>query len=341
MVSQPNIFYLCGFSGSSGSLIITPKRAWFFTDPRYTEVAVKQLPRQVQLVSLEKDNPTALNQFLKKVRINELNFEAHRLTVADREAWKKKLGRGIKLTEMQTPAVEILRQIKDRAEIKLIKQAGKITIEVWKNLKTIIKLGMTEKDIAWEIEKLARSLGADELAFVPIVAFSEHTAVPHHQNTERKLSKGDFIQLDFGVEVAGYKSDMSRIFFTDEPRVEIREIYLHVLEVQKMALADLKAGKKCSDLMLDYTPTTLTRQGDELVSHGLGHGVGLEIHELPNLKPAAKDTLQANQVVTVEPGYYQEDLGGVRIEDTVLVTKKGYKNLTPAPKTLRSAILYL
>ncbi len=338
ILSQPNLYYLTGFTGSSGMLIVTKKSAYFATDPRYIAVARTQLSRGVELVILPKEDKFALRDYLVKKKIKTLDFESGRVTVGDLEYLKKMFSSKIKLSPAQV-SVEDLRANKSQAELKLMRRAGKITCKVFAKIKKKIKLGMTEKNLAWELEKLARECGADELAFGSIVAFGENTAIPHHQLSERKLRRGDAIQLDFGVEVQGYKSDCSRVLFAGEPSEKIKAIYQHVLAIQTEAMGEVHAGQSASYLAKKYESYTFPIHGEKLVSHGLGHGVGLEIHELPNLKPKSEDCLLANQIVTIEPGRYHEGIGGVRIEDTVLVHQKTCESLTPAPKTLQSAIL--
>lgn len=337
-MSQPNLRYLTGFTGSAGVLIASRNFAFFITDPRYTAMARVQLVRGVELVILPKENKFALRDFLAQKRLRTLEFETERVTVAELARLKKILSPKIKLQPSDFSVLE-LRSVKNQAELKLLRKAGKLTVKVFAKLKKKIKLGMTERNLAWELEKLAHECGADGLAFESIVAFGLNTATPHHQPTTRKLRRGDAVQLDFGVEVDGYKSDCSRVLFVGEPNPHMRALYTHVFNLQTEALGEVRAGQSAGYLAQKYASYTFPLKGEKLLSHGLGHGVGLEIHELPNLKPNSVDKLELSQVLTIEPGRYCDTVGGVRIEDTVLVHQKTCEILTPAPKTLESAIL--
>jgi len=340
VMTQPNLFYLSGFSGSLGMLIITRKKVFFITDQRYVELARGQIHRGIELAILSKSAQFAIRDFLLEHDIRELEFEPRRTTFADLAYLRKIFSAKIKLTPTEI-SLEEMRSIKNSTEIKLMRQAGKVTARAFQKIKQKIKLGMTERELAWELEKTIRECGGDELAFPNIVGFGENTAIPHYQPADRKLRRGDIIQLDFGAEVGGYKSDCSRVLFAGEPHEKFKAIYQYVLNLQMEALEEVRAGLATAHLAKKYESYTFPLKGERVVSHGLGHGVGLEIHELPNLKTSSDEKLQIGQILTIEPGRYYLKLGGVRIEDTVLVREKNCEILTLSPKTLASAILKL
>lgn len=334
ITSQPNLRYLSGFTGSSGILVITPKQAWFFTDPRYTEVASKQLHSNVKLIELDKKDPEAFKNFLKKKGISKITFESNQVTLEEYGVLKEKLGHLIYISKENL--ISPLRMIKTEEEIKLIQKASRITAKVFRDLKKELQPRTTEQDLAQKIKELIYKNGGDKEAFDPIVAFGKNTAIPHHQPDKTRLKKHDIIQLDFGTEVEGYKSDMSRVIFIGKPKEELKHIYEEVLNMQQSAIKKIKPNMQAKTLAKKYLSQTYSENKDPLISHGLGHGVGLDIHELPNLKENSEDRLKENQIITIEPGIYVNELGGVRIEDTILITKEGAKILTNAPKSLRA-----
>lgn len=233
------------------------------------------------------------------------------------------------------------RIIKKKHELDCIIRAQNITDKILIRLKKWLKQGVTEKDIEWEITKIAHELGAEALSFIPIVAINENSATPHHKNSNKKIKRGDIILIDMGVKVNGYCSDMSRMIFTKEPTKKQRAIYELVLKAQKMAISKIKAGvtgKKIDAVARDI----ITKAGyGKYFVHSLGHGVGLDIHELPKLSIKYEDKIPAGAVVTVEPGVYLPGKFGVRIEDMVVVGDKKVRNLTSSPKSIQSCVIRL
>ncbi len=247
---------------------------------------------------------------------------------------------------MKTKLIHEVRAVKSKKELANIVKAQRISELVLRyivvELKTRAKAGragITEIEVANLIKKKFIKLGAPILAFDPIVAFGKNTANIHHVPNKTKLKKGDIIMLDFGCTINHFCSDMTRTYFWGEPNAKQKKVYQVVLEAQNRALKKLQTGEKRTWVIDKVARSFLAKKFKNNFKHGLGHGIGTVIHEWPNFKPKSKDILPMGCVMTVEPGIYLKGFGGVRIEDMVLVTKKGIKNLTKVAKDLKSVIL--
>jgi Xaa-Pro aminopeptidase len=324
-----NLRYLIGFTGSSGFLLINKDKAFFFTDFRYREIAQKLEKSKTripfQFIEMEED----FMKDLKKVagRHSEIQFESAHLTVDQLQSWKKRLKKASGKTHKWAPiknTIEDKRLIKDKDEIKLMKQSQKINAKTLSRVKNLLKPGVTELQIAWQIKAIGHELGAEDISFEPIVGFGPHSAIPHHQNTSKKLKKSDIVLIDMGMKYKGYCSDMTRTMLPKKPTSRQINVYKKVLDAQLAAIKALKAGVKTATL--DKIARQTMGEDAQHFGHSLGHGIGLDVHESPGLSSRSKDTLQAGMVVTVEPGIYLPGEFGVRIEDTGLVTEKGYDN---------------
>jgi len=246
----------------------------------------------------------------------------------------------------KTQLIHEVRAVKNKKELGNIIKAQRISEQVLQytvvRLKTHAKAGqagITEIEVANLIKKQFIKYGAPILSFSPIVSFGKNTANIHHQPGKSKLKKGDIIMFDFGTTVNHYCSDMSRTFFWGEPSKKQKKVYLAVLEAQHRALKKLASGEKRAKIIDKSARDFLNKKFKNNFKHGLGHGVGTVIHEWPNFKSKSEDILPIGCVMTVEPGIYIKGFGGVRIEDMILITKKGCKNLTNFPKDLKSATL--
>ena len=240
----------------------------------------------------------------------------------------------------KTKLVHEVRAVKNKKELANIIKAQRISEQVLKDVLKKLKTGVPEIEIANFIKNSFVSYGAPILSFPPIVSFGKSTADIHHEPGKNKLKKGDFIMFDFGTTVNHYCSDMTRTYFWGEPSEKQKKIYLAVLEAQERALQKIGKGEKKCKITDTAAREFLNKKfGKDNFQHGLGHGVGTVIHEWPNFKPKIEDILPVGCVMTVEPGLYFKGFGGVRIEDMVLITKKGFRNLTNAPKDLESMIL--
>ena len=233
-----------------------------------------------------------------------------------------------------------IRAVKNKKELENIIKAQRISEQVLQDTLKKLKAGITEVQIEHFIKKSFVKYRAPILSFPPIVSFGKNTASIHHEPSKTKLKKGDTIMFDFGCTVNHYCSDMTRTFFFGKPSTRQKKVYLAVLEAQNRALKKLAQREKRARVVDKVTREFLNKKfGKNNFLHGLGHGVGTVIHEWPNFKPKSQDVLPIGCVMTVEPGLYFKGFGGVRIEDMVLITKNGYKNLTNFPKDLESVIL--
>ncbi|MFH1866676.1 MAG: M24 family metallopeptidase [Patescibacteria group bacterium] len=241
---------------------------------------------------------------------------------------------------MSLPIISELKAIKSKREISYIKRAQKISEEVLHETLTNLKTGITEIKLANLIINCFKQRKVRALAFEPIVAFAISTADIHHEPKNTKLKLGDTVIFDLGCTINSYCSDMTRTFFFGKPTAKQQRVYLAVLEAQQRALQKLSQGERRTKIIDKAARHFLTKKyANKSFTHGLGHGIGTTIHEWPNFKLASKDILKSNMVVTVEPGLYLKNWGGVRIEDMVVITKKGIKNLTTFPKDLKSITL--
>lgn len=233
-----------------------------------------------------------------------------------------------------------VRAVKNKREIANIKKAQKLSELLLYDVLKKLKTGVTEFDIARFITNRFVKLGAPILSFPPIVAFGKNSANIHHTPGKTKLRRGDFIMLDFGCTINGYCSDMTRTYFWGQPSRRQKKVYQSVLEAQNRAIKKISSGEKRAKVIDKTARDFLNKKfGVKRFGHGLGHGIGTVIHEWPNFKPKSEDVLPVGCVMTVEPGLYFKGWGGVRIEDMVLITQKGCKNLTNFPKDLKSATL--
>ena len=322
-----NIRYLCGFTGSNGALLITKIAATLATDSRY-EVQSSQQCFDVDVVI----GRNLSELLIKKEHAAEIWFESNHLSVSQLTS----------LTEMfpihkfvaKMGIVEAHRQIKDRAELSIIRSACEISVAAWRRSIEQIKVGQSEREIRNNLEQNMRLLGADDVAFSSIVAAGPNSAIPHHEPTDRKVASGDFLKIDFGAKIAGYHADCTRTVVVGKAADWQVEIY------QALAAAQA-AGRNALSAQATFLAVetavgeTLKNSGHlEFFTHGLGHGVGLEIHETPFFGRGSHDKIAENTVLTIEPGIYLRDRGGVRIEDTVVVTVDSYENLTDLPYEL-------
>ncbi|MEO8096949.1 MAG: Xaa-Pro peptidase family protein [Acidobacteriota bacterium] len=329
--SLASIRYLTGFAGSNALLLVTPLESHFFTDPRYATDAQQNIDCKVHVC--KKGLFDEMAAVAKRKRLKRLGFEPSWMKVEPYEKLKKTLGSSIKLQPV-TGVVEGLRAIKSPAEIDRIRASVKANSEAY--LKTLrrVKLGVRELDVAAELDFQMRMAGAEQNAFETIVASGVRTALPHAHPTHRKLEANELLLIDMGATLDGYCSDMTRMSFLGQPGKAIRKLYGAVLEAQLAGVAAVKAGAVAGQVDAAARDVLKRHELDRAFVHSTGHGLGLEIHEDPRIAKKEKTKLQAGMVITIEPGAYIEGLGGVRIEDTVLVTENGCEVLTPTPKEL-------
>ena len=327
IVSNPiNVRYLTGLS-EEGILIIAPKENIFVTDGRYIESVNRNLTIDDEIVAYEAKNLNKYDYEAIFMLSENVGFEENYVTY---EQYKKYLQTyQVNLVETEG-LIENQRIVKDEQEIEIITKACEITDKAFEYIIKNIKKGMTEKEVAFEIEKFMILNGADDKAFDLIVAFGENTSMPHAVPTDRKKKKGDIIQFDIGCKVNGYCSDFSRVVFVEEMKEEYKVAYDFVLGEQKRLESALKDGANIKTVIKDRE--TEYRLKNYAVMHAFGHGVGLNIHEAPVLRSTIDCTLKEDAVIAVEPGIYIPGKYGIRIEDTYKVTKTGCQNLTTSSK---------
>lgn len=326
-----NRLYLSGFTGTSGVLVITQEKAILITDFRYTEQAKEEAPLFTIIETKGKISET-LAQVLDEAESGRVGFEAGNLTVKQFTDWQKAMPN--LHWEATEGLVEGLRQTKDEKEVAAIQQALSISEATLMDLLPRLKPGLTEMEVATDLEFGMRRRGGVRASFETIVASGPRGAYPHGTATSRVIGRDEFVTLDFGTVYRNYCSDLTRTIFLGSPTPEHRKVYQVVLEAQEKAIAAVRPGVTGAEL--DQVARRHIEEAGygQYFGHGLGHGVGLEIHEGPRVGPNSQDVLQPGMVITVEPGIYIPGWGGVRIEDMVLVTDRGGEVLTRAPKEL-------
>jgi Xaa-Pro aminopeptidase len=327
-----NVRYLTGFTGSNGQLLATGDAGVFLTDSRYEDQARREVPDLERRTYPRRLLPTLVEACQAKA-VRRLGFEATGVTF---KTWRElDATEEIELVPTEEE-IERLRWAKDGDELALIERAQLATDEAFDRVTRKLAEGVTEREAAFELEAAMREAGADAAGFPTIAAFGENAAEPHHGPGDRPLARGDVIKLDFGASVDGYHSDMTRTVAFGKPDPRLREIHEVVLRAQEAGAAAVRAGARAGDA--DAAARTVIREagfGDRF-GHSLGHGIGLEVHEGPTLRDGSEDVLPEGTVVTVEPGVYVPGLGGVRIEDMVVVEAAGCRALPRTPKDLQT-----
>lgn len=326
IVSYPNLFYFSGFESEDGCLVVSKEKAILFTDSRYTIQARQQAP------DFEIQNIEHLASVLKQLPQMQIGYEEDKMTVRAFGRLQEQLDK--KAFMPRQSLISSLRQKKDDAEIQKLREAEKIGDEAFSYILGQIRPGRTEREIALELEFFMKKRGAAALSFETIAASGVRSAMPHGVASDKVLETGDFLTLDFGCVFEGYCSDMTRTVVLGKASQKQKQIYELVLHAQKAALEAIAIGKKCSEI--DRVARELICQGGygDCFGHALGHSVGIEIHESPNLSPKCDTVIAPGQILTVEPGIYVEGFGGVRIEDLIAVRATGIENLTSSPKEL-------
>jgi Xaa-Pro aminopeptidase len=319
-----NIRYLTGFTGGEGALLIGPDRVNLLVDGRYTTQAA--LETSGFEITEFKDKAEGIFSVLQKQKVDCVGFEASCVTLSEYRKLEDFL-EGVSLKPV-SGRLDFLRAVKDVGEIARIREAIRIAEKALTDLKNLIKPGIREMDIAVELEYKMRKAGAERMSFDTIVATGPNAALPHAMPGNRKVQAGDFVLIDYGAVFAGYHSDQTRMFCIGAPSDKQRKAYQAVLEAHDRAITAIRAGVTCKDID-GIARSFLNEQGmGKYFSHGTGHGVGLEVHEVPTLSRGKEDKLETGMVITVEPGVYFPELWGIRIEDMVLVGEDGSEILT-------------
>lgn len=323
--------YLSGFTGSSGVLVVGLREAFLVTDFRFWEQAAAESKKDFEIYKQGPQLWASVGELLRKLNWKRIGFEAGNLTFNEYQNFKKILGSDVGLIP-ETDLVEVLRWVKDDSEIELITRAAAITDLAWEKAIGRIKPGVKERELALEFDYQLRLNGAEGNAFPTIVASGKRAALPHAAPTGKEISSGEFVLIDGGAIYQGYCADMTRTVVLGKADPEQHRIYELVLKAQLEALNCLRSGLTGREI--DSRARNVISQAGygDYFGHGLGHSVGLKIHENPRLSPSESNQIPKRAVITVEPGIYLPQWGGVRIEDLVVVEENGVRNLTGAPK---------
>jgi Xaa-Pro aminopeptidase len=334
LVSHPaNIRYLCGFTGSAGLLLIELSKATLFTDSRYTFQAREEVS-QAQVHVAKNGIVKAVGEALRRIGGQPLvAYSAGHLSVAQKEALHAAAGGHVRWLK-DASVVERLRVVKDRGELAQMRAAAELISTVFRRVLPTIKAGASELEVAGKIEYTMKQLGASGPSFETIVASGARSAWAHARPTPKALKKSELVVLDHGAILRGYCSDLTRTVFLGRTPQKVRGLYAAVLEAQEAAKKAIRPGVTAGEV--DAAARGMLRRHGlaKYFTHSTGHGLGLEVHEMPRLGRGEKFVLQEGMVVTVEPGVYMEGLGGIRIEDDVVIEAGGCVDLTTAPREL-------
>lgn len=324
-----NISYLTGYPSQDSKLLLTNQKCIYLTDSRYTEEAKNSLAKYFSVKQVNGNATASIAQICESLKIKNLGFEEKYLTFFEYQRLTRELPETIGLVPTQN-LIEELRQIKNPDEIGKIRKATQVTKEAFDFIKGSGLAGKTEIEIASQLEHFIRINGADKASFNIIVASGPNSSYAHHLPCRKKISKDETVLIDMGVEYSGYKSDLTRVFFSGKIPSLARKIYAVVIKAQELAINRIKPGVAIKEIDA-ASRQYITRKGyGGFFNHNLGHGIGLEVHEAPNIAPNSDKILQEGMIFTVEPAIYLPLRFGIRIEDIVLVTKKGKEVISGA-----------
>jgi Xaa-Pro aminopeptidase len=337
----PNVRYLCGFTGSAGTLLLTHDSRTFFTDGRYELQAAQEVENAKVVIKRSAPMQSAAEWMIRNGRklgfgsrnSFKLGIEAEHLGAASAQRLGRTLPQGCKLRHTSM-LVERIRTVKDTEELNRLRSAVLLGSSLFDNTVNRIRGGVKETEIAAELECDARQSGAEGMSFQTIVASGKRSALPHGTASTAAIPSRGFVVCDFGVILTGYCSDMTRTVHVGRPSAEARRVYEAVLEAQMAAIAAVRPGVSGSEVDSAARKVLQKQRLASYFTHSTGHGVGLEIHELPRIAAKQAETLRAGMVITIEPGVYIPGKLGVRIEDMVVVTENGCEVLTPTSKEL-------
>lgn len=332
VASHPNRGYLSGFTGDSGVLVITADEAILLTDSRYTEQAQAQAP-EFRVVRETQDQVETLAETLAKLTPARTGYEGALETVARISRWEKRLA-GITSLVATEGLVEGLRAVKDADEVAALREATRLADAGFQLLLNLVRPGRTEREVALELEFFLRREGAEGASFEFIVASGARGSLPHGAASEKVIRSGELVTIDYGCFFHGYASDITRTLAVGKVPDKWLALYEVVRQAQEAGVAAVCPGRTGGEVDAVSRGIIAEAGYGDAFGHGLGHGVGREIHEGPRLRVGGTDVLQPGMAVTVEPGVYLPGEGGIRIEDTVLVTETGGERLTKAPREL-------
>lgn len=324
--------YFTGMKSSDGTLVVFKDKAYLIIDFRYIEKA-RKTAEDCEVI-LQDRLYHQINELIKKHEANTVCVNTEFCTVEQFTMFKQALKASVSADNSLTKLIRSIRMIKTQHEIDLMIKAQRIAEKGYEHILGIIRTGMSEREVQLELDHFMLKNGAEELSFDTIALSGKNTSLPHGVPSDKPFEKGEFVLLDFGAVVEGYHSDMTRTFCMGEPTDKMRQVYDIVLQAQLSALSAVKAGMTGKDLDAAARDIIAENGFGKNFGHSLGHGVGMEIHEMPYASPNKDNILKENSIVTVEPGIYLENEFGVRIEDFVVVKNDGCINMTKAPKEL-------
>ncbi len=328
-----NVGYLTGFTGSSAWLIVTGDRELLISDSRYATQLIDECPDvECEIRDASSTQLETLARVIRTFKFNSLVYESESLTKSAFDQMKSTLA-SIELIDSKK-AVEQLRSIKDESEIAAIRQSIRVNQQTMQVIRAQLRPEQTELEISHQLEHQMRLFGASGVAFTPSVAAGSRSALPHAQASNRQIGSESFLLIDWGAKVNRYASDLTRIFVTGKISPKLRNIYQIVLAAQTAAIAQIRSGVSLKTVDAAARAVIETAGFAKKFGHGTGHGFGLEIHETPFLSPIQDGSLVPGMVITIEPGIYLPDWGGVRIEDDILVTTDGCEVLSDLPREL-------
>jgi Xaa-Pro aminopeptidase len=337
IVTQPaSWYYLTGFTGDAGALVLSTLGATLITDGRFTEQARREAPG-VRIVQQVRALPTAVGEFLKEASTprarGKVGFPAGHLTVAQFRAMKRAAGPRVRWTPADS-YVERLRCCKDAEELAVMRRAADLADKVMAGAFKLLKPGVRELEVAAEIEYQMRVLGASGPAFETIVAFGERSAYPHARPTDKRLKKNELVVLDMGAILAHYCSDITRTVVVGKASPKVRGWHKAVQEARTAAVAAVRAGATCGEVDAAARQVLAGHRLDRYFTHSTGHGLGIEVHEDPRIAKGQNQKLEPGNVITIEPGVYVPGVGGIRIEDDVAVHSGESEVLTRTPRDI-------
>lgn len=330
--SPQNRYWFSKFPSSMGYILITPSKNYLFVDGRYLTAAQenKFLENIDEILTLDQNVWKKIAEILKDAKIKKLGFESDWVTYQILKNWSQALPN----QDFVPVNTEKWREVKTEWEVAQIQKACDLTNAVFQDVLKWVKPGISEKDLARFVSDAFLKHGADKLSFDTIVASGTNGSKPHAVPTNKILKKGELITLDMGCYFQGYVSDQTRTFALGKVSAELKKIYQTVFEAQSLGISMLKAGQNAGEIHQAVAKLIKAAGYDGYFNHGLGHGMGIEIHEEPYENATSKSILESGMVVTVEPGIYIPGVGGVRIEDDFLITKNGSQRLTSSPREL-------
>lgn len=336
LISSPtNVRYLTGFTGDDSTLLLTRDRALVISDGRYTTQLKQECPSlELHIRPVGQMMTGAIAEMVGKHEVHRLGFEPSALSVAEFESLKQQAPATLEFVPVKN-RVEDLRVLKDKEEVAEIREAIGMAERAFAMLRAGLRGQDSEKDTADALENYLRRCGASSASFPPIVAVGERSALPHARPTaEKRIDQADFVLVDWGATASPYKSDLTRVLVTGKVTSKFEKVYRTVLAAQERGIAAIRPGVKARDVDAEARSVIEDAGFGRFFTHGLGHGLGMDIHEAPALRKESGVTLQPGMVITVEPGIYLPGWGGIRIEDDVLVTPDGCEVLTHVPKSL-------